>query len=97
MDESKGYSSDRNILCLFDVDGTLTPPREVSYHKIHFIVWLCLRNVGIISRNLQMHCPLWFNSFLVASSAFCRAAFILIAYTCCHVSSGCKLCNALVM
>uniref|UniRef100_A0A674P8N0 Phosphomannomutase n=1 Tax=Takifugu rubripes TaxID=31033 RepID=A0A674P8N0_TAKRU len=23
-----GFSPDRNILCLFDVDGTLTPPRE---------------------------------------------------------------------
>lgn len=29
MDRSNGFSPDRNILCLFDVDGTLTAPREV--------------------------------------------------------------------
>ncbi|KAM7372329.1 hypothetical protein PAMP_009506 [Pampus punctatissimus] len=28
MDRTNGFSSGRNILCLFDVDGTLTPPRE---------------------------------------------------------------------
>ncbi|XP_068574635.1 phosphomannomutase 1-like isoform X2 [Cebidichthys violaceus] len=28
MEKSDGFSSDRNILCLFDVDGTLTAPRE---------------------------------------------------------------------
>ncbi|MEQ2233216.1 Phosphomannomutase 1 [Ilyodon furcidens] len=28
MEKSSCFSSDRNILCLFDVDGTLTPPRE---------------------------------------------------------------------
>ncbi|XP_068435671.1 phosphomannomutase 1-like [Clinocottus analis] len=28
MEKSNGFSSDRNILCLFDVDGTLTAPRE---------------------------------------------------------------------
>ncbi|KAF3846750.1 hypothetical protein F7725_003828 [Dissostichus mawsoni] len=28
MEKSDVFSSDRNILCLFDVDGTLTPPRE---------------------------------------------------------------------
>ncbi|XP_068605587.1 phosphomannomutase 1-like [Brachionichthys hirsutus] len=28
MDKLNGFQSDRNILCLFDVDGTLTPPRE---------------------------------------------------------------------
>ena len=27
-----GLSPERNVLCLFDVDGTLTPPREVSCH-----------------------------------------------------------------
>lgn len=35
MDKSNGFSPDRNILCLFDVDGTLTPPREVSPHPIN--------------------------------------------------------------
>lgn len=29
MEQSIGSSPDRNILCLFDVDGTLTAPREV--------------------------------------------------------------------
>ncbi|XP_047213068.1 phosphomannomutase 1-like [Girardinichthys multiradiatus] len=28
MEKSSCFSSARNILCLFDVDGTLTPPRE---------------------------------------------------------------------
>eukprot|EP00066_Takifugu_rubripes_P030529 XP_011619795.1 PREDICTED: phosphomannomutase 1-like [Takifugu rubripes] len=28
MEKLNGFSPDRNILCLFDVDGTLTPPRE---------------------------------------------------------------------
>ncbi|XP_028310463.1 phosphomannomutase 1 [Gouania willdenowi] len=28
MEELKSFPSDRNILCLFDVDGTLTAPRE---------------------------------------------------------------------
>ncbi|KAM9843738.1 phosphomannomutase 1 isoform 2-T2 [Aulostomus maculatus] len=28
MEQFSGFSSDRNILCLFDVDGTLTAPRE---------------------------------------------------------------------
>ncbi|TNM96662.1 phosphomannomutase 1 [Takifugu flavidus] len=28
MEKLNGFSLDRNILCLFDVDGTLTPPRE---------------------------------------------------------------------
>lgn len=30
MEKAQGFSPDRNVLCLFDVDGTLTPPREVS-------------------------------------------------------------------
>ena len=30
MEKLNGFSSDRNVLCLFDVDGTLTRPREVS-------------------------------------------------------------------
>ncbi|KAM9473690.1 phosphomannomutase 1 isoform 2-T4 [Salvelinus alpinus] len=33
MDESNG-SSKRTILCLFDVDGTLTPPRESLRRKV---------------------------------------------------------------
>ncbi|CAI5674595.1 unnamed protein product [Oreochromis niloticus] len=28
MEKAQGFSPDRNVLCLFDVDGTLTPPRE---------------------------------------------------------------------
>lgn len=32
MDTLNGFSTQRNVLCLFDVDGTLTPPREVSCH-----------------------------------------------------------------
>ncbi|XP_019960928.2 phosphomannomutase 1 isoform X1 [Paralichthys olivaceus] len=28
MEKLNGFSSDRNVLCLFDVDGTLTRPRE---------------------------------------------------------------------
>lgn len=29
MEKCNRFSPDRNILCLFDVDGTLTQPREV--------------------------------------------------------------------
>lgn len=37
MEKSDG-SPDRNILCLFDVDGTLTAPREVSSFPIDIIL-----------------------------------------------------------
>ena len=30
MDGPAAFSPDRSVLCLFDVDGTLTPPREVG-------------------------------------------------------------------
>lgn len=30
--ERKSGLADRDVLCLFDVDGTLTPPREVTDH-----------------------------------------------------------------
>uniref|UniRef100_A0A8C1TVN0 Phosphomannomutase n=1 Tax=Cyprinus carpio TaxID=7962 RepID=A0A8C1TVN0_CYPCA len=30
MDRKSRVAGGRNVLCLFDVDGTLTPPREVK-------------------------------------------------------------------
>uniref|UniRef100_A0A3Q3W4I6 Uncharacterized protein n=1 Tax=Mola mola TaxID=94237 RepID=A0A3Q3W4I6_MOLML len=30
MEKATGFSPERNVLCLFDVDGTLTPPRQAD-------------------------------------------------------------------
>ncbi|CAG5897490.1 unnamed protein product [Menidia menidia] len=34
METPNGFSPDRSVLCLFDVDGTLTPPREKIEPKL---------------------------------------------------------------
>lgn len=47
MENTNGFSSDRNVLCLFDVDGTLTPPREVSplsrYTSSNVLIAWCMQ------------------------------------------------------
>lgn len=35
MDLKSLLAGGRNVLCLFDVDGTLTPPREVRCEPVH--------------------------------------------------------------
>lgn len=61
MEQSNGSSPDRNILCLFDVDGTLTAPREVRERasRRHGAEpdWLSLSYVCMSSR-ARSQCPL---------------------------------------
>ena len=72
MDGPTPFSPDRNVLCLFDVDGTLTRPREVStawkliyncvLHVTLLLSWntvLCLHHIYIymVTLNRVLKCP----------------------------------------
>uniref|UniRef100_A0A3Q0RLE3 Phosphomannomutase n=1 Tax=Amphilophus citrinellus TaxID=61819 RepID=A0A3Q0RLE3_AMPCI len=64
MEKSDGCSPDRNILCLFDVDGTLTAPREVSSFPIDII----LIGYHELSRRLSAPLPSSFFDYVFAEN-----------------------------
>lgn len=70
MDEKYCVPSNRNILCLFDVDGTLTPPREVSC--LSFPIQLDRAVLATSSKSVY---------FAIAACAISAiSAFVMIAY-----------------
>lgn len=60
MEKLNGFSPNRNILCLFDVDGTLTPPREVS---VGLLLGYWFRCPGSCRLTDSLHG--WFQSYCV--------------------------------
>lgn len=62
MEKLNGFSPDRNVLCLFDVDGTLTPPREV---RVLGYCWVLVP----FSSLLQTVCRDYFKSDCISCSS----------------------------
>lgn len=63
MEKLNGFSPDRKILCLFDVDGTLTPPREVR------VLGYCLTLIIISSLLQRESAGAVFNQIVIAVAA----------------------------
>lgn len=66
MEKLNGFSPDRNILCLFDVDGTLTPPREVRVLGFWCRLPHCY-SLTVCGGCFQSYCVIAVRNFAVTS------------------------------